>query len=458
MNISTYFNKESSSAPLAVFRIGFGLLMCYSIIRFWLKGWIETLYIQPNFHFSYYGFDWVKPIDNYTYILFIICGLSAFFVAIGLKYRSSILIFFLSFTYIELMDKTTYLNHYYFISMLSFLMLFIPANATFSVDNLIKGKDYNKVPSWTIDCLKLLLSIVYIYSGLAKLNSDWLFKAMPLKIWLPSKFDLPLIGENLMQLEWVHYAMSWGGMFYDLFIPFLLLYKPTRLFGFVLVVFFHMFTKVLFPIGMFPYIMIIGSLIFFEADFHIKVLSFIKKTIPSSTLIKKIFNNGKSSVLEIYEIKKEKFVLYIVSLFFVFQFLIPMRYLLYPDELFWNEQGYRFSWRVMLMEKKGYSVFKIVDKKTNTFFYVNNEDFLTPFQEKQMSFQPDFILEYAHYLGDTFTSKGYENVQVFVDSFVALNGRLSQRYIDDTVDLYKEKESFKHKNWILPFKDEIKGL
>lgn len=432
--------------------------MCYSIVRFWLKGWIETLYIQPNFHFSYYGFEWVKPLGDFTYLLFIICGVSAFLITVGYKYRLSILIFFLSFTYIELMDKTTYLNHYYFISMLSFLMIFIPANATFSFDNLIKGVSYNKVSAWTIDSIKVLLSIVYIYSGLAKLNSDWLFNAMPLKIWLPSKFDLPLIGENLMQFEWVHYAMSWGGMFYDLFIPFLLLYKPTRLFGFVLVVFFHIFTRVLFPIGMFPYIMIMASLIFFESEFHIKVLDFIKNMIPSSDKIKYIFSKINSEVTDVYVIKKEKIILYIVSLFFIFQFLIPTRYLLYPGELFWNEQGYRFSWRVMLMEKKGYSVFKIVDKKTNTSFFVNNEDYLTPFQEKQMSFQPDFILEYAHYLGDIFSSNKNENVQVFVDSYVALNGRLSQRYIDETVDLYKEKESFKHKKWILPLNDEIKGL
>ena len=89
---SEYFNEKSSSAPLAVFRIGFGLLMCYSIIRFWLKGWIETLYIQPKFHFSYYGFEWVKPLEEYTYILFMICGVSALLVALGLKYRFEFLL------------------------------------------------------------------------------------------------------------------------------------------------------------------------------------------------------------------------------------------------------------------------------------------------------------------------------------------------------------------------------
>ena len=99
---------------------------------------------------------------------------------------------------------------------------------------------------------------------------------MPLKIWLPSKYDIPFIGENLMQKEWVHYLMSWGGMLYDLAIPFLLIIKRTRLFGFVLVVIFHLFTRILFPIGVFPYIMIISALIFFDSSFHNKIINYIK--------------------------------------------------------------------------------------------------------------------------------------------------------------------------------------
>ena len=122
-SLKNYIKHYSDSSPLILFRIGFGLLMCYSLIRFWLKGWIETLYINPSFHFSYYGFEWVKPIDEYTYLIFIICFISSFCVAIGYRYKLSIILFFLSFTYIEMMDKTTYLNHYYFISILSFIMI-----------------------------------------------------------------------------------------------------------------------------------------------------------------------------------------------------------------------------------------------------------------------------------------------------------------------------------------------
>ena len=140
--LSTYLNTKTSAAPLAVFRIGFGLMMLLSIIRFWSYGWIEKLYLVPKFNFSYFGLDWVKPMGNYTYLIFIVCGLSALFVALGLKYRIAIITFFLSFTYIELMDKTTYLNHYYFISILSFLMCFLPANAYYSLDNLISFYAY----------------------------------------------------------------------------------------------------------------------------------------------------------------------------------------------------------------------------------------------------------------------------------------------------------------------------
>ena len=373
--ISSYLSKRHESTSLAFFRLGFGLLMTYSIIRFWLKGWIQTMYIDPSFHFTFYGFEWVTPLGNYTYLLFFICGLSAFFVAIGYRYYMSIIIFFLSFTYIELMDKTTYLNHYYFVSILSFLMIFLPSNSSYSVDSYLQKKSFKYTPKWCVDSIKLLLFIVYFYSGLAKINKDWLFEAQPLKIWLTTgSYDFPLIGSNLMQQEWFHYFMSWGGMFYDLLIPFLLISTRTRVFGFLLVIFFHLFTVLLFPIGMFPYIMIMSSLIFFSSKTHKKILDFILK--PFIDKIKSIRE------MKIINIQKERISLIVVSVFFIIQFLFPFRYSLYPGELFWNEQGYRFSWRVMLMEKKGYTTFKVVNKENDNSFYIMNNNFLTDFQER----------------------------------------------------------------------------
>ena len=268
----SYFSKTTSSAPLAIFRIAFGLLMFISMIRFWALGWIDKLYIQPIFFFSYYGFEWIKPLGSLTYFLFFICGLSALFVAIGLRYKWAIIAFFLSFTYIELMDKTTYLNHYYFVSVLSFLLIFLPAGNYFSWDTLKNPRKlFLQIPQWNIDAIKLLLCIVYLFAGLAKLNSEWLLQGMPLKIWLPTKDDLPMIG-FLFRYDWMIYLFAWGGALYDLIIPFLLLNRKTIALGFTMVVFFHLLTAILFPIGMFPYLMIFSALIFFNFQFHHKII------------------------------------------------------------------------------------------------------------------------------------------------------------------------------------------
>mgnify|MGYP001180436388 FL=1 len=426
--------------------------MTFSILRFWLKGWIETTYIDPSFHFSYYFFDWVKPLGDFTYLIFLICGLSAFFIALGYKYTYSIIIFFLSFTYIELMDKTTYLNHYYFISILSFIMLFLPASSSYSIDAIQNKASFSKVYKWNIDVIKLLLFIVYFYSGLAKINSDWLIEAQPLKIWLTSNYDLPLIGE-LMQKTWVHYFMSWGGMIYDLSIAFLLIYNKTRVFAFLLVIFFHLFTALLFPIGMFPYIMIMGSVIFFESRTHKKILDYFSNLFYLNKIL-----SSKKIIKEIKPFKRKKLAIIVLSVFLTIQILFPFRYFLYPGELFWNEQGYRFSWRVMLIEKKGYTNFKVVDKGSNTSFFIKNEDFLTEFQERQMSFQPDFILEFAHFLGNFYSEKGIKNVEIYADSYVTLNGRMSMPFIDSKVDLYRQKRGFNHKKWIIPINESIKGF
>jgi len=452
-SIRKYLNSYSQASTLAFFRLAFGLMMFFSTIRFACYGWIEKFYIKPQFHFTYYGFEWVKPIGNYTYLLFIICAGTSVFVAIGYKYRWAAILFFLSFTYIELMDKTTYLNHYYFISIVSFVLIFLPANSYFSVDAYRNPKlAFQKVASWNIDILKILLGIVYFYAGLAKLNSDWLFEAMPLKIWLPSNSSLPVIG-TLLNQNWAHYAFSWIGAVYDLTIPFLLLYRPTRLFAFSLVVIFHVLTKILFPIGVFPYVMIISTLIFFDAGFHKKCLGFIAKAIR---LNMSVFENGKEKVQQYTVLYKAK--LTFAAGFILFQLVFPFRYLLYKDELFWTEEGFRFSWRVMLMEKAGYAQFTVIDSQNRQQIRINNSNFLTPFQEKQMSFQPDFILEYAHYLHDFYQNQGIHDPEVYVESYVALNGRLSQKYIDPKINLAKENESFRHKTWILPFHDEIKGF
>jgi hypothetical protein len=437
-----YFDRYTSAAPLAVFRISFGIMLFISIVRFWSKGWIEDLYIKPKYFFPFYGFDFVVPLGSYTYLLFAICGLSAVLVAVGLYYRISSILLFLSFTYIELIDKTTYLNHYYFISMLCLLMIFLPAHVLFSLDSY-RNKNIlaDQIPKWSLDVIKLFVCILYFFAGLAKVNSDWLLHALPLKIWLPARNDMPLIGW-VFNYSWVHYFFSWFGCVYDLSIPFLLWHRKTRPWAYAAVVLFHVMTSMLFPIGMFPYIMIVTALIFFSASFHFKILHVINSLLkqPENFIRPQINYNFKQP----FELIVKAFFIG----FFALQLIMPFRYLYYPGELFWAEEGYRFSWRVMLMEKAGYTQFSVKDE-TGKKIIVNNNDFLTTLQEKQMSTQPDMILQYAHILRDYYAQHGFKNPEVYVDSYVALNGRLGRPMIDPKVNLAMEKESMYHKSWIL---------
>ncbi len=450
--IKNYINNTYvKTATLAVFRFFFGFLMLFSIIRFWSKGWIQTIYIDPKWHFSYYGFEFVQPLGHYTYVLFVVCAFSAIAIALGFYFRIASILFFLSFTYIELIDKTTYLNHYYFVSVISFVLIFLPAHVNFSLDALRKPSiRMQYVPRWTIDILKLILCIVYFYAGLAKINSDWLLEALPLKLWLSNKMQTPIIG-SLFLYKWSYYFFSWSGMLYDLCIPFLLLYKPTRKLAFVAVLVFHFLTHILFPaIGMFPLIMTFAVFIFFDVSFQEKVLNVIHKFFP----FLKNFQGGNYQ----YSKFSGKIIVCFLAGFMIIQVLLPWRYLCYPGELFWTEEGYRFSWRVMLIEKAGHATFKIVDPDDGKSFFIQNEDFLTDFQIKQMATQPDFILQYAHKLRDHYISEGIGNPEVYVDSYVTLNRRLSQPFIDPNINLAKEKDSFATKKWILPFNDTIKGL
>jgi hypothetical protein len=434
---------ELFSQPLVIFRICFGVLMCLSTIRFWLKGWIEDLYLKPVFFFSYYGFEWVRPLPlPAMYGLFFLVGLSALFVAVGLFYRLSILTFFLSFTYIELIDKTNYLNHYYLVSLLSFLLIFCPANRYYSVDNYFKiNKKRDKISSIYIFVIKLQLSLVYFFAGIAKINSDWLLEALPMRIWLLPKSDMPCIG-GLLSEPLTVYLFSWAGMFFDVSIGFLLWWRKTSLLAYVLVIIFHLITAFLFPqIGMFPFMMIFFNLIFIQ-------LAESSCQLPVSSKQLKIKNKKQRTRNKEQEIRNNH---YLFILYFIIQILFPLRYLPYPNHLFWSEEGFRFSWRVMLIEKTGTVFFTIKKPNSGQIIHIENGDFLTPLQEKMMSTQPDMILQFAHFLAQTYQYSPSEKVQVFAQSYVSLNGRGSRLFIDPSVDLVTEKEGLATKNWVLNY-------
>lgn len=414
-------------------------------------GWVNTQLIEPLLHFKYYGFNWVKPLPGYgMYAVFALMAFASIATALGWFYRFFTIVFFLCFTYVELIDITYYLNHYYFVSLAAFLMIFMPANRSFSFDVYLKPSNKsNKINRFYIDMIKLQIAIVYIYAGLAKINSDWLFEALPLAIWLPAKSSLPIIGP-LFEFKATAHIFSWAGMLFDTLIVFGLLFKRTRPFAFVAVVIFHTLTGILFQIGVFPLVMILGVTIFFSAPWHERLLEKIGRVLKLNFTLEE---NPTSTVNQFFN---KKIILPVFIIFFAFQILFPWRHLLYDGNMFWTEEGYRFGWRVMLIEKAGSATFYVKDGENGREGSVRNSEFLNEHQEKQMAMQPDLILQFANFLKDHFKAKGMADPRVRAEVWVTLNASPSKLLIDPNINLAQLEDSWGKKNWILPFdKNEI---
>ncbi|MVM31497.1 HTTM domain-containing protein [Spirosoma sp. HMF4905] len=448
-------NSQSTAEPyaLAFFRISFGLLMLVAELRFINRDWVYAFYVKPQFLFTFYGFDWIKPLSEpYIYWLFYGLVILSFLITIGLVYRFAIIAFFLAFTYVELLDKSVYLNHYYQVSLLAFLMCWLPMNTVFSIDNWLAKKlsfytlrvlkfapfsvkpnslkaiIYN--PVWA---LRLQVGSVYFFGGIAKLKYDWLFMAQPLRIWLAANEHLPVVGPLLTE-KWVAFLLSWLAMLFDLSVPFLLSFRQTRLPVFIVIVVFHVLTHFLFYIGMFPWMMIATVLIFFPPELFQRILRFFDKgTMPQpQAALRYTFSP----------------IRLILPVFFLLQLILPFRSHAYSGNVLWHEQGFRFSWNIMLMEKNASLEYFVKVKKTGKEFTVKPIDFLTRIQARQMSFQPDMILQFAHYLHDYYLTNGVGDTEIRAECYASLNGRGSALLIDPTVDLAAEKEGFQEKNWI----------
>lgn len=431
----------------AALRIIFGVIGLIAVIRFAANGWISELYIQPAHHFSYYGFGWVQAWPGWgMYLHFALLGLASLGVALGYRYRLSIIAFFLLFTYVELIDRTTYLNHYYLVSLLAFLMIFLPLGRAASLDARRGPKEESAtIPRAALWLLRAQLGLVYVFAGLAKLNPDWLFHAQPLRIWLYNAADIPLIGTFLSE-PWAAYAMSWGGAAFDLTIVGFLLWKRSRPFAYAVLVVFHLATWLLFPaIGLFPLIMMGAALIFFEPDWPLRLARWLRRQSPASQP-----SPAAPQVAPRPLPWAVRAAVILGAAFLIVQVVLPLRHLAYPGNVRWNEEGYRFSWRVLVTEKVGLAQFRVTGAATGEERLVYPEEYLTPTQVECMAYQPDMILDTAHLIRDDFTVTGVAPPEVRADVFVSYNSRPAVRLVDPDADLARIHHGPSPKRWLLP--------
>ncbi len=443
---SQFLFREVSILPLIGFRIIFGLTTFLSTFRFILLDWVNLHFVETKIQFKYFGFEWVPLLPEfYMYVLHGIMLLASIGVFLGAYYRIASIAFFICFTWCELIDITYYLNHYYFVSLIAFLMMFLPANKAYAFDaKKQQSKSCPTVKSYMLFLLKFQLILVYFYAGIAKINYDWLILAMPLKIWLPANSDMPILG-SIFTYETTAYLFSWAGMLFDIFVGFFLLFSSTRIWAWLCIVLFHSLTGYLFQIGVFPLVMTFSTLIFFSNQFHLKFIQFFARFIP--------FFRFEPNQERITQADNKLFIKLSLLIWISFHLLFPWRYLLYHGNHLWTEQGYRFGWRVMLFEKAGTATFYVFDENTQREGVVVNSDFLNPHQEKQMAMQPDMILQFAQFLKKQYEAKGLKVNTVRAEVYVTLNGRPSQLLIKPNQNLLNLTDTWASKSWIKPLEN-----
>ena len=431
--------KHIDNSSLVVFRIIFGLLCFLESVGAIVTGWVNRVMIEPEFTFSFIGFEWLQPLPgNWMYIYYALMGLFGLFIMFGYRYRLSMIAFTLLWSATYLMQKSSYNNHYYLLMLLSAIMIFLPANryASLDVKRNPEIKSY-AMPIWCKWIFVLQLFIVYTYASIAKLYPDWL-SADVVELLMKGKVNYFLIGD-LLQQKWLHYMLTYGGILFDgLIIP-LLLFKPTRKFVFIVSIFFHLFNSIIFQIGIFPYLSLAFSLFFFEP-----------KTIQRLFLKKKPFYEKEEIIVPSYN----KPLLIIGSIYFIIQIALPVRHNFIKDDVLWTEEGHRLSWRMMLRTRSGLATYRVLNKETQHSMIVDLNQFLTKKQQRSVSTKPDFIWQFAQRLKKHFALNG-QDVSVFVDTKVSVNGKPFRTLIDPNLDLASvEWDAFNHSPWILPSKQD----
>jgi len=429
--------------PLACFRIFFGAVMMYHVASYFYLEGIDFFYVTPQFNFAYPGFGWVKPwAGQGMYIHFGVMGLAAFGILTGCLYRFSAAVFAVCVTHVFLMDRSTYQNHYYLICLLSWLMVFAPANRMWSIDAWWKPETRSQTaPRIWLWLLRFQLGIAYFYGGIAKINYDWLH-GMPMRIWLEDRTWLPVIGPWLTQDSAVSFFV-WGSMLFDLAIVPALLWRRTRMFAFALAVAFHFSNSILWDIGIFPWFMIGATVLFF----------------PDDAIRKSLFRRGLRTSFQPKTddagLRKPRLLIATVSVYLAWQLLFPFRHFLYPGNASWTGDGDEFAWRMMLNQHEPAVLFFVQDSTTHKPTVIDVNGILNSYQFTTMTRYPKMILQFAHFIRDQHSDSGEREVEIRVLALNSLNGRKPQLLMDPTIDYAKVKPTWGTQSWIIPLHEPL---
>ncbi|MCH2212668.1 MAG: HTTM domain-containing protein [Fuerstiella sp.] len=432
---------------LAFFRIVYGLTMLWyaSSLIISDEGWIKRLYIDPVFHFTWYGFEWIRPWPGAgMYIHFVVMVALSICVTFGFYYRIAAPFLCACFSYLFLLEQTSYQNHNYLIVLIGLLMAILPAHRAFAVDAIrVPTIRSAAVSAWALWILRIQIGIPYLFGGTAKLSGDWL-QGAPIRLLLADKGGYPLIGPYVDQ-DWMIFFFAWGSLAFDLLVVPLLLWQRTQKTAFILSVAFHLANAALFHISVFPWLMIGATTVFFRPEWPRYLWRQRRRT-----AVERVDSSGNGSLS-----LKKKLIVVGLGAYVSVQLLAPFRHFLYTGNVDWTEEGARFAWRMMLREKKVRLDFIATHTETGQTVNVNPKPYLARYQAVRLQ-DPDMVLQFSKFLAQQLKTSPEDQVEIRASMLVSLNGRRPQALIDPKINLAAEHRSLRHKPWILPLKEPLR--
>lgn len=430
-------------ASLAAFRALFGLIMLWEVGRYFAHGWIDAFYLEPGFLFTYPGFGWVRPWPgNGLHWHFAGLGVLAAAIALGLLYRLAMPLFVLGFAYVFLLDQARYLNHFYLVLLIAFLLCFVPASRAYSLDAALSARGpRHHAPGWTLWILRLQFEVMYIYAGLVKLNGDWL-QFEPLRLWLGESANLPLIGPWLLDDRVIALA-AYGSIALHIVGAPLLLFRRTLPYVFAAYCVFHGLNSLFWNIGIFPWMTIAGTLLFFAPDWPLRVARGLGWRVTSS-------GPGPTPGPAPSAVAQGVIAAFVVG-WTALQILVPLRHIRFTGNVSWHEQGHLFAWQMLLRSKTGGALFLVRDPVSGRTWEVEPEAHLTERQVRYMLGRPEMLRLFAHHLRSVFMREhSLADVEVRALTAVSLNGRPARPLLDPRRDLGKVPFTFGDADWIRP--------
>ena len=425
--------KAIDNSPLIVFRILFGFLIACESFGAILTGWVKRVLTDPQFTFSFIGFEWLQPLPGFgMYFYFVLMGFFGLAIMLGYRYRIAITSYTILWAGVYFMQKSSYNNHYYLLLLISFLLIFLPANRYASLDvKQNRVSEEKTMPYWISLLFIIQVGIVYVFASLAKFYPDWLDGTFT-KNLLSGTTSRPFFLELFSQ-KWFYLFIAYAGILFDLLIVPFLLFKKTRTLALIASVIFHIFNSITLQIGIFTFFDLTFALFYYEPETIRRLFLRKKPKLEDENLSQNLY--GK------------RIVYFLMIPYLIIQIALPLRHHFIEGDVLWTEEGHRLSWRMMLRERNGYITIQIKDLKTGSVSIYNYRKNLTNKQAQNLATKPDFIWQYCQRIKEEYKGKP---IAIYIDCKNSINRKEYKSLIDPNYDMAKaEWNYFAHNEWIL---------